>query len=399
MNTAADQRGYRLTSIDMLRGLVIIIMALDHVRDFFMTGSQQDPMSDPDVGTALYFTRWITHFCAPVFVFLAGTSAGLMVARKSPAELGKFLLTRGLWLVFIEWFVVSTAISFAPFGSAQFGGKIFMVLQVIWAIGMSMIALAACQFLGRKACLVLGALIVLGHNTLDGVWPTQQTFGDPATPLWIGLHAFFGKVMGPFFVFNVYPLLPWIGVILLGFGAAVLFEKPAAERERALLRWGIAICAAFVLLRLVDVYGDPNHWQRQAGESGRTVLDFLNTTKYPPSLSFLLMTLGPAAIFCAYAERWRGWLKDVFVTYGRVPFAFYIVHWYLIHTLCLVLGAVQGVPIGALMDVPGGYPPEYGLPLPGVYLVWLLVVVSLYPWVRWMAGVKTRSRAWWLSYV
>ncbi len=146
-------------------------------------------MSNPDVGTALYFTRWITHFCAPVFVFLAGTSAGLMVARKSPAELGKFLLTRGLWLVFIEWFVVSTAISFAPVGSAQFGGKTFLLLQVIWAIGVSMIVLAACQFLGRKVCLVLGALIVLGHNALDGVWPTQQTFGDPSTPLWIGLHA------------------------------------------------------------------------------------------------------------------------------------------------------------------------------------------------------------------
>ncbi len=180
LNTAADQRGYRLTSIDMLRGLVIIIMALDHVRDFFMEGAQQDPMNNPEVGTALYFTRWITHFCAPVFVFLAGTSAGLMVARKSPAELGKFLLTRGVWLVFVEWFVMSTAISFAPFGSAQFGGKIFMVLQVIWAIGMSMIVLAACQFLGRKVCLLLGAIIVLGHNVLDGIWPTQQTFGDPS---------------------------------------------------------------------------------------------------------------------------------------------------------------------------------------------------------------------------
>src|SRR5688572_10505767 len=399
LNTAADQRGYRLTSIDMLRGLVIIIMALDHVRDFFMEGAQRDPMSNPDVGTALYFTRWITHFCAPVFVFLAGTSAGLMVARKSPAELGKFLLTRGLWLVLVEWFVVSTAISFAPFGSSQFGGKTFLILQVIWAIGMSMVVLAACQFLGRRVCLVLGAIIVLGHNSLDGLWPAQQTFGEPATPLWIGLHVFFGKVMGPFFVFNAYPLLPWIGVMLLGFGAAVIFEKPAAGRERALLWWGIAMCVAFVLLRALDVYGDANHWESQAGGSWRTVLDFLNTSKYPPSLLFLLMTLGPAAIFCAYAERWRGWLKDALVMYGRVPFAFYIVHWFLIHTLCLVLGAMQGVPVTALMDVPGVFPAEYGLPLPGVYLVWLLVVVSLYPWVRWMTGVKTRSRAWWLSYV
>ena len=399
MNANADQRAYRLTSIDMLRGLVIIIMALDHVRDFFMQGSVQDPVSDPNVGVALYFTRWITHFCAPVFVFLAGTSAGMMVARKSPSELAKFLLSRGIWLVLIEILVVSTFISFAPFGSAQFGGKTFLMLQVIWAIGVSMIALAACQFLGRKACLLLGAVIVLGHNALDGVWPTQQPFGNPDTPLWIGLHSQFGMVMGPFFVINSYPALPWIGVMLLGFGAAMLFENPAAERQRSLIVWGLVLTAAFVVLRALDVYGDPNHWEGQPAGGLRTLLDFLNTSKYPPSLLFLLMTLGPAAIFCAFAERWGGWLKDALVTYGRVPFAFYIVHWFVMHSLCLVLAAIQGVPVSAVMDVPGGYPPEYGLPLPGVYLVWILVVALLYPWVRWMAGVKTRSRAWWLSYV
>ena len=399
MNTSADQRAYRLTSIDMLRGLVIIIMALDHVRDFFMQGSVQDPMGDPNVGTALYFTRWITHFCAPVFVFLAGTSAGLMVARKTPTELAKFLFTRGLWLVIIECLVVSTFISFAPFGSPQFGGKTFLMLQVIWAIGASMMVLAACQFLGRKVCLVLGALIVLGHNALDGIWPTPQSFGDAGPPLWIGLHTVFAKPVGPFFLINTYPVIPWLGAMLLGFGASTIFERPAAERDRSLILWGMILCAGFVLVRALDVYGDPNHWESQAAGGWRTFLDFLNTTKYPPSLLFLLMTLGPAAIFCAFAERWRNWLKDALVTYGRVPFAFYIVHWFVMHSLCLVLAAIQGVPVTAVMDVPGGYPPEYGLPLPGVYLVWLLVVVVLYPWVRFMTGVKTRSRAWWLSYV
>src|SRR5688572_10483570 len=283
VNTA-DQRAYRLTSIDMLRGLVIIIMALDHVRDFFMAGSVQDPLSNPDVGVGLYFTRWITHFCAPVFVFLAGTSAGLMVARKTPRELAWFLFTRGLWLVFIEWFVISTLISFAPGGSAQFGGKIFLILQVIWAIGVSMLVLAGCQFLGRKFCLALGALIVLGHNALDGVWPTPGQYGEAGPPLWIGLHAPFTKIVGPFFVLNAYPVLPWIGIMLIGFAASTIFEKPATQRDRSLIVWGIVISAAFVLLRALDVYGEPNHWESQAGGAVRTTLDFLNTSKYPPSL-------------------------------------------------------------------------------------------------------------------
>ena len=397
----ADQRGYRLGSIDMLRGLVIIIMALDHSRDFFMAGAVQDPVNDPDVGVPLYFTRWITHFCAPVFVFLAGTSAGLMVARKTPGELAKFLITRGLWLVFIEIFVVSTAISFAPFGDEQFGGKTFLMLQVIWAIGVSMIVLGLCQFLGRKICLLLGAVIVLGHNALDPVWPTLQDYPQFGAPLWIGLHTIVVKPLGPFFLINSYPALPWVGIILLGFGSAMLFERPAEERRRGLVRWGLTLTAGFLVIRALDLYGDPNHWEAQAGGPVRTLLDFLNTTKYPPSLSFTLMTLGPAAIFCACAEKWRGWFKDTLVMYGRVPFAFYIVHWYLIHSLCLLLGVIQGYPATALMTVPGGgaYPPGYGLPLAGVYGMWLLVVVSLYPWVRYIAGVKARSKSWWLSYV
>jgi uncharacterized membrane protein len=405
MNTAAmtatDHRSYRLSSIDMLRGLVIVLMALDHVRDFFMTGATQDPVNDPTVSVPLYFTRWITHFCAPVFVFLAGTSAGLMVARKSPAELAKFLITRGLWLVLIEMLVISTAISFSPFGDPNFNGKTFLLLQVIWAIGVSMIVLGLLQYLGRRICLLLGLGLVLGHNALDGVWPGAQDYPQFAAPLWIGLHSFFAQPVGPFFVINAYPVLPWLGIMLLGFGSSVLFERPAEQRRRGLIRWGLLLTAAFVVLRALDVYGDPNHWESQSGGPVRTLLDFLNTTKYPPSLLFTLMTLGPAAVFCAYAERWSGWLKDTLVMYGRVPFAFYIAHWYLIHALCLVLGVAQGFPASALMTVPGGgaFPQGYGLPLSGVYLVWLLVVALLYPLVIWMSGVKARSRSWWLSYV
>jgi uncharacterized membrane protein len=220
VNSTTDRRAYRLSSIDMLRGLVIVIMAIDHARDFFHAGASIDPLSDPGVGPALYFTRWITHFCAPVFVCLAGVSAGLMVARKAPADLFRFLLTRGLWLIVIEMFVISTAVSFSPGGVEQLGGKTLMFMQVIWSIGASMVVLAFAQFLGRRVCLALGALIVLGHNALDDVWPAPAGLLDTAPPLWVALHAPMSKILGPFQAVFLYPMLPWLGVMLLGFGAS-----------------------------------------------------------------------------------------------------------------------------------------------------------------------------------
>jgi uncharacterized membrane protein len=365
-STGTDQRAYRLTSIDMLRGLVIVVMALDHVRDYFLANLDLNFMDDPNVSSALFFTRWITHFCAPVFVFLAGTSAGLMVLRKTPAELGRFLATRGIWLLFVEVAIISTAFSYAPLGSPGLGDKTLVVLQVIWAIGASMLVLAACQFLGRKVCLVLGACIVLGHNALDFVWPTADSFAPASPPLWFALHARMRGPMGPFFVVFSYPLLPWIGVMLCGFGASVLFELPARLRHRALKAAGIAMLVVFVALRALDVYGDPNHWQSQPGGALRTFLDFMNVTKYPPSLAYLLATLGPAAVVCAYAERWNGWIKDQLVMFGRVPFAFYVAHFYLIHALAVLLGVMQGYPAASFFDIYYFYPKGYGLPQWGV---------------------------------
>ena len=394
---AHDRRAYRLTSIDMLRGLVIVIMALDHVRDFVMVASVQDPMSNPDVTPALFMTRWITHICAPVFVFLAGTSAGLMTARKSPASLGGFLAKRGSWLILVEWTLLSTAITFSPLGLPQFGGHILIVFQVLWAIGASMLVLAGAQFLGRRACLTGGAVIVLGHNLLDSVWPATQL--PDSAPLWVGLHAQIGYVVGPFQILNIDPLLPWIGVMLLGFGSAGIFEQAPEKRSALLLRIGLICTAAFVVLRALNRYGDPHRWQVQAAGFGATLMSFLNTSKYPPSLLFLLMTLGPAAIVCAYADTFRGWVKDTLVMYGRVPFAFYIAHFYLAHMFGVLIGVWQGYTVSQMATFPSFNPKGFGLGLPGVYAVWLLVIALLYPLCRWVAAVKARRSDWWLSYL
>jgi uncharacterized membrane protein len=396
--TAPDQRAYRLTSIDMLRGLVIVIMALDHVRDFFLAGAQQDPMTDPNVTVAVFATRWITHFCAPVFVLLAGVSAGLMIARRDGLGVARFLFTRGLWLIAVEWFVISTMTTFSPGGIPQLGGQVFVAMQVIWAIGASMIALAVLQLMGRRTCLVLGALIVVSHNLLDAVWPRTGLL-DQHWPLWTALHSQMSISAGPFVFVFIYPVLPWIGVMLLGCGISEVFERPARQRNATLLKAGLALTAAFVVLRAIGAYGDPNPWQWQERGLIATTMDFLNTTKYPPSLEFLLMTLGPAAMLCAVTDRISGGIKDALVIFGRVPFAFYVAHVALIHTLSVLLGIAQGFRPGQMMTIFLFYPSGYGVPLPAVYVAWAIVIAMLYPCCRWMASLKARRRDWWLSYV
>jgi uncharacterized membrane protein len=395
---SADQRAYRLTAIDMLRGLVIVIMAIDHVRDFFLAGAQQDPMADPDVAVSLFATRWITHFCAPVFVLLAGVSAGLMMARKAPAGLSRTLFTRGLWLVLVEWFVVSTLTTFSPGGIAEVGGQMLVPMQVIWAIGVSMMVLSGAQLMGRRACLVIGLAIVAGHNLLDPLWPRTQLF-DQNWPAWAALHSQMSLSIGPFLFVFVYPVLTWIGVMLLGCGVSGVFERPAKQRNATLLKAGVAMTIGFIAIRAIDVYGDPNPWQWQARGVVATVMDFLNTTKYPPSLDFLLMTLGPAAVVCALADRMTNPLKNGLVTFGRVPFAFYVAHVALIHTLSVLLGMAQGFGFNQMTTVFFFYPGGYGIPLGGVYLVWAIVIAILYPFCRWMVSVKAQRRDWWLSYL
>jgi uncharacterized membrane protein len=394
----SDARGYRLANIDMLRGLAVVIMALDHTRDYFMVGGEADPMNNPAIGPALFVTRWITHFCAPVFVFLAGTSAGLMAARKTQAALGKFLFTRGAWLIVVEWFVISTAWSFAPWGLLQVGGLTPVVMQVIWVIGAGMIVLAGAQFLGARACLVLGGVILLGHNLLDGIWPATGGVFDTSSPAWTALHAQTGVVAGPFYLAFAYPLLPWVGVMLTGFGTAQVFRDPPARRDARLLVLGAAAIGVFIVLRVGGLYGDPNPWQVQPGALS-TIIDILNVTKYPPSLLYLLMTLGPAAVLCAFAERGPEVVRHPLVAFGRAPFSFYVAHLYLIHGLAIVFGVATGFEASQFLTFSFFFPQGYGTGLPGVYAAWLLILVMLYPLCRWVADVKQRRRDWWLSYL
>jgi uncharacterized membrane protein len=395
---ASDRRAYRMSSLDMLRGLVIVVMALDHARDFFMTAAVQDPTADPTTGPLLFATRWITHFCAPTFVFLAGTSAGLMASRKSPMELASFLLTRGLWLLVLEVLLISTAASFSPAGVDGFGGRTYVNLQVLWAIGASMVVLAGAQFMGRRACLAIGAAILLGHNLLDAIWPVAMTSASTA-PVWAALHSRQFYDVGPFAIFFNYPLLPWIGVMFLGYGAAGLFELPAKQRDQRLLRLGVSLVIAFILIRALNVYGDPHPWEVHPSRTAASIMSFLAATKYPPSLLYLLMTLGPAAILCAFAERLRGPIKDVLVTFGRAPLAFYVAHLYLIHALAIALGIAQGFAAEQFLTLYRFFPQGFGVGLPEVYLIWIAVVIVLYPVCRWVAAVKARRQDWWLSYV
>lgn len=378
----------RIDSIDFLRGAVMVLMALDHVRDFF-TNVRYDPLDLTQASAALFLTRFVTHYCAPVFVFLAGTSAYRVARRASPAYLTRFLWTRGLWLVFLECTVVSFAWAFRLPWNAPPGAPT-VVLQVIWAIGWSMIAMAALVRLPLAAIVGVALAMIVGHNAFDGVAP--GAFGA-AAPLWNILHVP-GRLPGG--VFLVYPLIPWIGVMAAGYGFGALYDIEDARRRRLIAGLGLALIALFLVLRLPNLYGDPHPWSAQATPA-RTVLSVLNVTKYPPSLLYLCATLGPALLVLVAAERWRGRLAGALTTIGRVPLFFYVAHLYVAHLAAGVI-ARFGLGIGAVLH---SFPrdPAWGFGLPGVYLAWASVVVALYPACRWFAGVKARRRDWWLSYL
>lgn len=381
---------YRIQSIDILRGLVMIIMALDHTRDFFHINA--DPNNLQTTTPVLFFTRWITDFCAPVFVFLSGTSAFLSGRRKTKNELASFLFTRGLWLVFVEVAIFNLFLTFDPTYS-------FIAVQVLWVIGFSMIILAGMIYLPVSVIFITGLIIVCGHNFLD-VFDVAR----PASPpVWWGfLHqqSFYPYGHNRIFAF-LYPLIPWPGVMMLGFCAGTLYDKnfDAAKRRKTLLVAGIIITLLFIGLRFTNIYGDSSKWTVQKN-GVYTVLSFLNLTKYPPSLLYLLMTLGPALIVLSITENvWGKWAKIVSV-YGRVPFFYFLLHFFLLHFTCMIIFFINGHTMAqANTGLLRFRPDDFGYSLGIVYLIWIAVVVVLYPVCKKYDKLKSSHKYWWLSYL
>jgi len=385
-HAAQASRGSRLNSVDLLRGIVMVVMALDHVRDFFGTSGW-----DPAFATAsapLFATRWITHFCAPVFVFLAGTGAWLSLGRgKSKPELARFLLTRGAWLALLDVSLVSCSWFFRV-------GNPF-VSDVIWAIGWSMIVLAALVRVPLRFAVIFGLVLVAGHNALDGIH--ASSFGS-ASWIWMILHEP-GLIRLPWggSWFVGYPLVPWIGVMPLGYAAGALLTQEPAKRRRHLALLGAGMLAAFVVLRGTNLYGDPQPWSRQTTALA-SAFSFVSCHKYPPSLLYLLMTLGPAMLTLAALDRVRVGERNFFIVFGRVPLFYYVVHLYAIHLAAGLTFVSRFGPAAFHVD-PDAPPPGFGVSLGRIYLIWLAAVLAMYPLCAWFAGIKRRGRSAWLSYV
>ncbi len=368
----------------------MILMALDHTRDFFGVPGQ-NPTNLATASAALFLTRWVTHFCAPGFFFLMGTGAYLAGRRRSRSELARFLVSRGAWLIFLELVVLRCF-------SYQFNVdyRVTMLL-VLWALGWALIALALVAWLPAAVIAAIGAVMIAGHNLVDGV--------TSASPLWRILHAP-GVVLNAsgHVVFVAYVLVPWIGVTMAGYALGSVFTWPPERRRRLLVGLGSALTLAFLVVRGFDVYGDPAPWTHQR-TALFTVLSFLNANKYPPSLAFLLMTLGPVILALAWAEQPRAkWLRPA-LDYGRVPLFYYIVHFTVLHALAVAVCLARYGSAHWMFESPDlarypfSPPPGWGFSLPIVYLAWTAVVVGAYPLCRWFAGVKARNRAPWLSYL
>ena len=387
----------RIESIDLLRGVVMVIMALDHVRDFFHINALAGniPTNLDTTTPELFFTRFITHFCAPTFVFLAGTSAFLYGQKKTRQELFKFLLSRGLWLIFVEIAIMSFLWWFDP----AYG---FINLQVIWAIGISMILLSLIIHLPQKLILLIGLVMVFGHNLLD--WFTMQG-QDPLAVLWYLIHQGGSVTTNEHFIRIHYPIIPWVGVMALGYVFGTLYRYGFSEIRRGkwLFMLGLGSVALFFVLRLPNLYGDPSPWVEQESDLF-SVLSILNVSKYPPSLLYLLITLGPAFIFLYLTENIKNKVTSFFLVFGRVPFFYYLLHIFVIHLAALLaLKATGGdweLMIITKNAIFSGQLLGYGYSLIVVYAIWIIVVILLYfPSKKYMEYKMRNRHKWWLSYL
>ena len=375
----------------------MIIMALDHVRDYFHYGSFFiDPTNLDTTTPMLFFTRFITHFCAPVFVFLAGTSAFLYGSKKTKRELFKFLFTRGIWLMLLEVVLNNLIWTFDLTYS-------LLIFQVIWAIGLSMVCLSFLIYLPKKALLLLGFILIAGHNLLDGIVVQGNGF---KSVLWYVLHQEQMLTINPnVMVFLHYPVIPWIGVMVLGYCFGTFYKSgfSATVRKKWLLGLGLGAIALFFVLRGLNVYGDLVPWQAQE-TTAKTILAFLNVTKYPPSLVFLLITIGPSLLFLYAIEAVKNKITDFMLVFGRVPFFYYFIHVLVIHVLAiigiLIFGGHWTDMILTAETFQNAALINYGYPLFVVYIVWIGIVLLLYPFCKKYMVYKANNRdKWWLSYL
>ena len=386
----------RIPSVDVLRGIVMVLMALDHTRDFF-SNAFFNPLDLTQTTPALFFTRWITHFCAPVFVLLAGAGAYLYGARgRSNSEIAQFLFVRGLLLIALEF----TLVHFGWFFSFDYQ---FLLAQVIWMLGWSMILLAGLIILRVPvwALTLIGVIMIAGHNLLDGT--TADQFGSLGW-LWIVLHQpeIIGFGEGRQF-YALYSLIPWVGVMMVGYGLGRILLKSPEDRRKWLFILGLGLTIGFILMRLINTYGDPQAWIPYEN-TVLQLLSFINTTKYPPSLLFLLMTLGPALILLALLDRIHSGnlLARIFLVFGRVPLFYYVVHLSLIHAIAVGLSFLRYGEASWLVGTGWLFrfslPSDYGYELPIVYLVWVSVLIILYPICLWFARYKESGQGGWLNY-
>jgi len=435
----------RISSIDILRGAIMLIMALDHTRDFFHNaGPTSDPTNLATTTPILFFTRWITHFCAPNFVFLSGISAFLAGTRRSKSELRAFLIKRGAWLVFIEVVVMALAFTANPLYN-------FILLQVLWVIGLSMIILGLLISLPRWAIALIGALILFGHDILDYIAPPAAgTTARVLENLFFTANFSIIPVNKTHFIGDLYALLPWTGVMLLGYSLGPIFAKTfdALKRKKLLLYWGFGALAFFLVFRYFNIYGDPSRWSAQ--KNGMfTFLSFINVSKYPPSLLYCCLTIGPGLVILALTENirnnatnvilacgsallvyaaghffipdpyisilagamlglvlftggFKGKLAEIIITYGSVPFLYYVMHFYLLRVITIITFFAQGFKTSQIVTPNNPFlfaPPGHGFNLGGVYLVWLSVIIVLYFPCRWFSKYKKTHNQAWLSYL
>ena len=380
---------FRVESVDVLRGMVMILMTLDHTRDFL--GAAGDPNDLTHTTIPLFFTRWVTHFCAPVFFLLTGTGAHLSLRRKPRRELSRFLFTRGVWLILLELTL------FRCLG-LQFNFDYHVtVLNVLWALGWAMILLSVLVHIRLSATVALGSIMIAGHNLLDSI--------QSSTPLWSVLHApNFVLKTSQYFIFVAYPLVPWVAVTAVGYGLGRVYFWTRQRRGTFLLRAGFGLAFAFVILRTLNLYGDPARWIVQKSTLF-TALSFLNTCKYPPSFLFLLMTLGPALLLLWAVDGWTPQLLRPTLIFGRVPMFYFLLHIPIIHLIAVVASYARYGHLywmfesHSLSQFPITRPPGWGFSLPIVYMIWLCVVFALYPLCYWFASVKRRRSDWWISYI